>query len=322
MRLLNRRQLLAAGAGVAGSIGSTALLAGHIWPLLNREDLIPGTPPSLTLAPRAWTETGDRVRIAAIGDNGSGGRHAMAVAERLALTYQQLPYGLVVLLGDICYYGNFEKRFNDVFMRPFRPLIEAGVGFELAVGNHDTDLDYSDEGLEEIEAELRLLGTPSRYYSTTHGPVDLFYLDSSVPGVFGAGGPEQWDWLDAELARSSNQWKIVALHHPPYSSGRHGSTVGARAKLEPILTRHHVDLLLAGHDHHYERTYPQQGVTYVVSGGGCKTTAVRPQAFTAAAASILQFVLIDIEGDRLDGRCIRVDGHVADRFTLRAREGR
>jgi 3',5'-cyclic AMP phosphodiesterase CpdA len=319
---LNRRQLLAAGVGVAGSIGSTMLLSRHIWPLLTREDLIPGTPPDMTLQPQAWLESGDRVRIAAVGDNGSGGRQAMAVAERMALTYEQMPYGLVALLGDICYYGNIEKRFGDVFLQPFGPLIDAGVGFELAVGNHDTDLDYSDEGLEEIEAELRLLGTPSRYYSTTHGPVDLFYLDSSVPGIFGRRGPEQWEWLDDELAASSSQWKIVALHHPPYSSGHHGSTVGARATLEPILTRHHVDLVLAGHDHHYERTHPQQGITYVVSGGGCKTTGVRPQRITAAAASILQFMLIDIEGDRLDARCVRVDGQIADRFTLRAREGR
>jgi hypothetical protein len=63
-------------------------------------------------------------------------------------------------------------------------------------------------------------------------------------------------------------------------------------------------------------------VTYVVSGGGCKTTAVGRSRFTAAAASVLQFLLVDIVGDRLTGRCIAVDGAVVDRFELRAREGR
>src|SRR5215207_9445552 len=33
-------------------------------------------------------------------------------------------------------------------------------------------------------------------------------------------------------------------------------------------------LVLSGHDHNCERVEPQYGVTYVVSGGGCKTTAV------------------------------------------------
>jgi hypothetical protein len=60
----------------------------------------------------------------------------------------------------------------------------------------------------------------------------------------------------------------------------------------------------------------------VVSGGGCKTTSVGHSSFTAAAASILQFLVVDIDGDRLEGRCIQVDGQVADRFILRARENR
>ena len=320
--MLNRRQFLAAAGGVIGATASGTLLAGQVWPLLNKEDLIPGRAPEATLDEEAWPSSPDRLRFAAVGDNGSGGRQAMAVAERMAETYAQQPFGLVALLGDICYYGNFEERYEDVFRRPMAPLLDAGVGFELAIGNHDAALRHSDDGIEEIEAELRLLGTPSTYYTTTHGPVDFFYLDSSVPGVFGPDSSTQWEWLDDTLASSTSQWKIVALHHPLYSSGRHGSTVGARERLEPILARHHADLVLAGHDHNYERTHPQQGVTYVVSGGGCKTTAVGQSRFTAAAASVLQFVLVDIDGDRLTASCVAVDGAIVDRFELRAREGR
>lgn len=318
----NRRQFLAAGGGAVGAVTAGVLLGGHVWPLLVKEDLIPGIAPQIELRPQAWTITAQRVRFAAIGDNGSGGRQAMAVATRMAETYGQTPFGLIALLGDISYYGNFEERYEEVFAKPMAPLIDAGVGFELAIGNHDRDLRHSDEGLEEIEAELRLLGTPSLYYTTTHGPADFFFLDSSVPGVFGPGSSTQWEWLDDTLASSTSQWKIVALHHPLYSSGRHGSTIGARERLEPILARHHVDLVLAGHDHHYERTHSQHGITYVVSGGGCKTTSVRHSPFTATAASILQFLIVDIDDDRLEGRCIQVDGAVADRFVLRARENR
>jgi 3',5'-cyclic AMP phosphodiesterase CpdA len=319
---MNRRQFLAAAGGAVGAAASGSLLAGHVWPLLDKEDLIPGTAPEITLEPRTWLDAPGRLRFAALGDSGSGGRQAMAVANRMAATYRDQPFGLVALLGDICYYGNFEDRYDDVFRRPMGPLLDAGVGFELAIGNHDAALRHTDEGEEEIEAELRLLGTPSLYYSTSHGPADFFYLDSSVPGVFGPDSSTQWQWLDDVLASSTNQWKIVALHHPLYSSGRHGSTVGARERLEPILARHHVDLVLAGHDHHYERTHPQDGITYVVSGGGCKTTAAGRSPFTAASRSILQFLLVDIDDDRLTASCIAVDGTTADRFELRAREGR
>jgi 3',5'-cyclic AMP phosphodiesterase CpdA len=319
---VKRREFLAAGLGVVGTAAAGVTLAKGVWPLLAEEDLVPGEPPGVDLAREAWRTTTDRVSFAALGDNGSGGRQAMAVAERMAETYRDRPFGLVALLGDICYYGNFADRYHDVFRRPMSPLIDAGVTFELAIGNHDSALRHTDEGLSEIEAELRLLGTPGRYYASSHGPADFFYLDSSVPGVFGDEASTQLEWLDDALASSSNQWKIVALHHPPYSSGQHGSTPGVDEVLQPVLARRHVDLVLAGHDHHYERTRPLGGITYVVSGGGCKTTPVGRSDFTAAAESTLQFLHVDIAGDRLTGTSIRPDGSVADRFTLRAREGR
>ena len=161
MTRLSRRQLFAAAGGAAGAAATGLLLGRHVWPLLTREDLVPGAAPDVTLRREAWTESGHRLSFVAVGDNGSGGRQAMAVATEMARTYQRAPFGLVALLGDICYYGNFEDRFEDVFIRPMRPLLDAGVGFELAIGNHDADLFHSDEGLAEIEAELRLLGTPA-----------------------------------------------------------------------------------------------------------------------------------------------------------------
>ena len=319
---LSRRQFLAAGLGAVGTAAAGGLLTDQVWPLLGREDLAPGRRPELVLPPRAWQTASDRLTFAAVGDTGSGGRKAIAVAERMALGYEQRPYGLVTHLGDLCYYGRIEDRFDDVFVRPYRPLLDAGVTFEVAIGNHDGDVHWSDERLEAIDTELRLIGTPARYFRSTHGPVDFFYLDSSKPGLFGPGSSAQLEWLDEALARSSSQWKVVCLHHPVYSSGKHGPTPGAQELLEPILVRHAVDLVMTGHDHHYERTVPIDGITYVVSGGGCKTTPVAPRRFTAAARSTLQSLHVDVDGDRLRAVAVRPDGEVVDRFVLRAREGR
>jgi hypothetical protein len=319
---MNRRQFLAAGLGAAGVVATGAGLGGYVWPFLAREDLIPGEAPDAALEPLAWDESPERLTFAAIGDNGSGGRQAMAVARSMAETYAATPFGNVFLLGDISYYGKFADRYDDVFVRPMSPLINAGVTFDLAIGNHDAAVRRSDDAFEEIDAEIRLVGTPGRFYTRTYGPADVWFLDSSVPGLFGEESSEQLEWLDDTLASSTSQWRIVTLHHPPFSSGRHGSTPHADELLVPILERHKVDLVLAGHDHDYERTVPIDGITYVVSGGGCKTTKVGESDFTAVSGRILEFLHVDIDGDQLTARCIQPEGQVFDRFELRAREGR
>ena len=322
MSSFNRRQFLAAGLGAVGTVATGVGLGGYVLPVLAREDLIPGSPPDIVLEPQAWSATADRITFAALGDNGSGGRQAMAVAGRMAETYVEHPFGNVILLGDISYYGKFADRYNDVFLRPMRPLLDAGVQFDLAIGNHDEGLRYSEESYDEIQAELQLIDTPGRYYMQTYGPADVFLLDSSVPGLFGPESSDQLEWLDDTLAGATSPWRIVAMHHPPFSSGKHGSTPRAEGLLVPILERHKVDLVLSGHDHDYERTVPINGITYVVSGGGSKTTKVGHSDFTAVAKRILQFLLVEIDGDRLVGTCIQPAGQVADRFELRVREDR
>lgn len=312
---LTRRQLLAGGLGVLASAATGGALVQALRQF-GREDLIPGEAPAIRLEADRWVTTADSVSFAVLGDNGSGGRQAMAVAEQMALSYRGEPFGSVSLLGDICYYGPISERFDDVFVKPFTPLIGAGVEFELAVGNHDGDV-FFEEGVPDVEATLRLLGTPGRFYTVTRGPVDLFYLDTGR--LLKHERDIQLEWLDQALGESTSPWRIVCQHHPLYSSGNHGSTDDLD-DLEDVVVDHEVDLVLAGHDHHYERTVPIRGVTHVVSGGGCKLTPVDPSDFTAFAQSTLQFLRIDVHGDRLVGRCIGVEGDEIDRFELTPRQ--
>ncbi len=58
-------------------------------------------------------------------------------------------------------------------------------------------------------------------------------------------------------ANSDAKWKVVVFHHSLYSSAKHVSDVAdLRTSLVPVMDEHDIDVVLAGHDHFYARTYP------------------------------------------------------------------
>jgi 3',5'-cyclic AMP phosphodiesterase CpdA len=295
----------------------TLIVVAVIYPTTRwKMDLVPGNPPDVALEPEAWSVTDDAATFAVLGDNGTGGRNAMDIARQMARTYQDTPYGLVVLLGDISYYGSIADRYEEVFLEPLGPLLDAGVVFELAVGNHELEYEPSSEANREIVRRLEVVGEEGAFYSVVWGPVEIFIIDSSTPQVTGAAGPEQITWLQGALAASTAPWKVAALHHPPYSSGGHGSDIAVREALEPLFVEYGVDFVLTGHDHHYERTVPIDGVTYVVSGAGSKLRGTRTSNFTAVAENRLQFMVAEATTDTICLRAIDVDGVVIDEFSL------
>jgi 3',5'-cyclic AMP phosphodiesterase CpdA len=81
---------------------------------------------------------------------------------------------------------------------------------------------------------------------------------------------EQFNWLEKELktAKESEKFVIVVLHHPPFSSGKHGQDsdiLKLQQTLLPLLEKNTVDLVFAGHDHVCERSY-RNGIYYITSG--------------------------------------------------------
>ena len=281
------------------------------------EDFFPGSAPDEVLEPNAWTTTDDSITFAVLGDNGSGGRNAMDVARQMARTYEETPYGLTVLLGDISYYGSILDRFDEVFAEPLGPLIDAGVEFELAIGNHEIQENPSPEALREIADKLDRLGLPNSYYKATHGPVDFFILDSSLPLAGLTSADEQLAWLERELAASEATWQVVALHHQLYASAKkRAPDPRVREALEPLFVEHGVDIVFYGHDHFYERTKPQNGITYVLSGGGSKISEVGFREFTAVAEERLQFMLVDVNGDTMTIQAIDQNGEIFDEFRI------
>jgi 3',5'-cyclic AMP phosphodiesterase CpdA len=315
---MRRRHWLWCGAATTFLIVGIALIVNIAYPWARwTEDFFPGSPPDAVLEPHAWSETATSLTFAVVGDTGTGGRNQMAVARQMADTYTRTPFGLVVHVGDISYYGSVADRWEQVFVEPYGPLLDAGVTFEMAVGNHELEEESSTAADAEIAAEIERIGSEGRYYSVRHGPVDFFVIDSSTPLITGNAAADQVAWLDAALGSSDAPWKIAVVHHPPYASGpKRGSNLEVRAALEPLFIAHGVDLVLTGHDHFYERSHPQDGIVYVVSGAGAKLSAIGHSDFTATSLRELEFMLIEVAGHGLRAQAIGTNGEVLDRFEI------
>ena len=236
--------------------------------------------------------------FALIGDSGSGDLPQQQVAQAMFTyftTARRFPF--VLMLGDNLY----DDDYTNEFLVPYKPLLDRGVKFYATLGNHDRDL--------EIHFKPFNMGDRDRY-TFDQGNARFAALNSNHPG-----DPEQIKWLDTAFADASDKWRICFFHHPLYSSGQHAaeSQDVIRPALEGALVRNHVNVAFSGHDHLYERTRPQQGIVYFVSGGGGRSLyRMSPQDFDEVGVSEHHFMVAEVAGDRLFFEAITHDQKVLD----------
>ena len=249
-----------------------------------------------------------KTRFAVVGDFGTGESDEFAVAAQMLDTHRKNALDLVLAVGDNIYPNGSSRYFVKHFEQPFEGLLKEHVKFYAVLGNHDVEEGRKDQlnyPLFNMEG--------SNYYTIkrNNGQVEFFMLDSTA---FDAG---QTTWLENALRESRALWKIAAMHHPIYSSGKkHGSDSRLRAVLEPLFTRHHVQVVFAGHDHVYERTKPQHGIQYFITGAGGKMRRgdidMRSPLRAASYDQDNSFMLIEIDEAEMNFKSISEKGEVVD----------
>ncbi|GAB4433218.1 MAG: hypothetical protein OHK0015_21710 [Chloroflexi bacterium OHK40] len=274
-------------------------------------------PPAPAATPELPAPAESRLRLAVIGDFGMEGEPAAAVAGLVASWAPDL----VLTTGDNNYPDGLAEtidrnvgQYYAAFIAPYRGQFGPGSAenrFFPVLGNHDWVVGYPEPYLSYFT-----LPGNGRYYHLERGPLALFALDS-MPGE-----PDGWTsdspqaaWLQSALAGSSARWKIVTLHHSPYSSGHHGSSDWMRWPFAAWGAH----LVLGGHDHHYERVL-RDGIVYIVNGlgGGARYAP----GFLGVEGSQIFFnadhgaMLIDLDAGRLHARFITRAEQVVDEFVL------
>ena len=252
------------------------------------------------------------VRFAVIGDVGRGDNAQYDIAKRMIEWRAKFGFSFVLMLGDNIYPPHTPDDYRQKFEDPYRPLLDAGVTFHAAIGNHDDDgqLKYGHFNMGG-ERYYTFKQSEKRLAAIAGAGARFFALDSR------SLDPAQVQWLRKELQASGTSWKIVYLHHPLYTSGRYQSAArGIRAALEQTLVDGDVDVVLSGHEHFYERLVPQHGISYFISGGGGalrKGDIRRPSDLMAVGYDEdCHFLLMEIAGDELYFQAISRTGQTVD----------
>ena len=198
--------------------------------------------------------------------------------------------------GDLCYANVsdapvqtwtsfFTSNMRSARFRPWMP----------AAGNHENEVANGPQGYLSYQTRFELPdnGSPEfrgNWYSFTAGPIRVISINNddvclqdggfsafrrdNVPGyqangdnpyITGYSQGLQRAWLERELAEASRaddiDWIVVCMHQVAMSSAHfNGADLGIRQEFLPLFDAYGIDLVVAGHEHHFERTFPVRGV--------------------------------------------------------------
>lgn len=241
--------------------------------------------------------------FAAVGDNRTYPENWRRIAD---LCYGERP-NFVINVGDVCTDGNVYEQWREEWLEPASELM-AQVPMYVSIGNHENNAQWFYYYVSYPE--------PENYYSFDYGDAHFACVDTNQDV---SPGSAQYEWLEDDLGSSKARWKFVSHHHPVCSS--EGDNLGA--PLAALYERYGVDMVLVGHIHTYERTWPVRqeevdpdgGVIYLqVGGGGAELMEVASQRlnFTAKVARCHHYVTVGIAGDRLRMMAYDIEGRMFD----------
>jgi 3',5'-cyclic AMP phosphodiesterase CpdA len=260
-------------------------------------------------------------RFIAYGDSRSD--HAAHAA--VVRSMEAVPSDFLVHTGDMVATGSKDLEWRTFFGIE-RALLRDRCVFA-AVGNHELTTPDPSGKL----AFLRYFAGPSpegggelsTLYSSFRWSNTRFFLLNAMDTWTG----DDRRWLAEELARSAEEpgltHRIAVLHHGPFSSGPHGNNakIHASGALER-MRKAGVGLILAGHDHVYERG-ESDGLKFIITGGAGAPLYARKRVSTETRVfeSVHHFVEVSVDGEAVTTTAHRASGGVLDKCGFRGRGG-
>jgi len=298
--------------------------------LVDGQNLTPAPSPSEELFFR--TAARGPISFLVIGDSGEGSAQQDQIAKLMA---KENNISFLLHSGDVAYPAGTLDTYEALLFAQYRSLMSR-YAFYMAPGNHDY-YTASATPYKHIVAPPTDNVPPEGlglYYSFDWGDVHFVALDTNDPlsRAILSSGP-MLDWLENDLQTTRKFWRIAFFHHPPYPTSSHHENdevcAAVREYIVPILDRHGVPLVIAGHDHNYQREVPLRsgiptppgiGTQYVITGGGgaglYPLDPVGSHPIISAQATQFHYVRVDIDGAKATIRATDVTGTEIDRVVV------
>ena len=243
----------------------------------------------------------DTIKFVAYGDS-RGVWDNWVNASKVSDGIEKAQPHFVLHTGDLVKNGNYFEQWVDFFR--ISEFIHNSTLFP-ALGNHEY---YSDPYFKYF-----LLLNKNPWFSFDNGPVHFVCLDSNIKNSLRIS---QFFWLINDLKENEKPFTIVFFHHPPYSSGNHGSTIYLRIIWGRIFEHFNVDIIFNGHDHSYERG-KVKSVNYIVTGGGgAPLYDIGNKWWTIYSEKTYHYCLLTCNKNKLKCDSINLDGTVIDTFEI------
>jgi hypothetical protein len=167
----------------------------------------------------------------------------------------------IALLGDIAYPDGSASDFANCFDPPWG---RHKARIHPAPGNHE----YQTAGASGYFGYFgAAAGDPTKgYYSYDVGTWHIVSLNSNCADVSCGAGSAQEQWLRQDLAAHPAACTLAYWHHPRFSSGHNGNATNMTALWQALMDAN-AELVLAGHDHGYQRLFPLSASGAMVANG-------------------------------------------------------
>lgn len=260
-----------------------------------------------------------------IAECGSQQRHAIETADLIKM----FPTAIVFTAGDNAYTNGTVTEFRNCYDPAWGSFKERT---RPSPGNHDYGI-YSSPRRNNATPYFNYFGANAGpggkgYYSYDLGGWHLVSLNSMADKPGAPTMAEQVEWLKKDLDRNEKRCILAYWHHPLFSSGdEHGDQPNDPGRfMQPlwkVLLQHKADVILNGHDHHYERfarqdssaTATPDGIRqFIIGNGGGEKRGIGTVKKNSEKrlGQVYGVLLMTLHSNSYEWQFLKADGTVGD----------